>query len=302
LTDETALVTGAGGFLGTCLMSRLAATGVRAIGSSRRPPAPGSVPADAEWRLCDVEDAEAVQRLVREVRPTTVFHLASQVRGTRELAAVLPMFRANLASTVYLLAAASEAGCRRVVLAASMEELPVDQPARFPYAIAKRAATEYGRFFQNTYGLSVVSARIGMAYGAGQRDIAKLVPHVILSQLEGKAPRLASGSRRADWTYVEDVADAFIACMNVESVEGTVVEIGTGEGTSVGDIAERLAAITGGPRPEIGALADRSNDCDVVADADTTARLIGWRARVSLDEGLRRSVEWYRTERAAGRL
>ena len=80
------------------------------------------------------------------------------------------------------------------------------------------------------------------------------------------------------------------------------VEIGSGVGTSVGEVADRLTAIMGGPPAEKGALADRANDRDVVTDAEATARRIGWRARISLDEGLRRSVVWYRAERAAGRL
>src|SRR4051812_23053780 len=296
--SETVLVTGASGFLGSCLLSRLARNDTLAVGVARRPrPA-----AAGAWRICDMEDEAAVARLFDETRPSTVFHLASAVRGRRDLDAVLPMFRANLGSTVHVLAAAARAGCRRVVLAASMEELPLDQPARFPYAVAKRAATEYGRFFRAAYGLSVLSARIGMVFGPGQRDRTKLVPHVILSQLEGRAPRLESGGRRADWTFVDDVTDAFIACMQAEDVGDTIGEIGTGRGTPVADIAGRLPAITGGPAPEVGALPDRQHDHDVVADADGTARRIGWRAGVSLDEGLRRTVDWYRAERAAGRF
>jgi len=304
LSTETVLVTGASGFLGTSLVARLGAVGVRAVGVSRRPPpeVAGERPGQAGWRPCDVEDQDAVARLFEEVRPTSVFHLASHVRGARDVAAVLPTFRANLASTVHVLVAAAGSGCRRVVLSASMEELPLDRPARFPYAIAKRAATEYGRFFQATYGLSVISARIAMAYGPGQRDVAKLVPHVILSQLGGRAPRLASGDRRADWIFVDDVADALIACMRGPDVEGSVVEVGTGRGTSVGEVAEALTALTGGPAPERGALPDRQNDAALIANADETFRRIGWRAEIDLGEGLRRTVDWYRQERAAGRV
>jgi nucleoside-diphosphate-sugar epimerase len=70
----------------------------------------------------------------------------------------------------------------------------------------------------------------------------------------------------------------------------------------VGEVAQRITAITGGPAPEVGALPDRANDRDLVANADDAARRIGWRAKIDLDEGLRRCVEWYRQERAAERL
>src|SRR5207302_8267368 len=115
-------------------------------------------------------------------------------------------------------------------------------------------------------------------------------------------PRLASGGRRADWIFVDDVTDAFVACMDADHAGDSVVEIGTGHGTSVAEIARRLTAITGGPAPDVGALPDRQHDRDVVADADGTARRIGWRAAVTLDDALRRTVEWYRAERAAGRI
>jgi UDP-glucose 4-epimerase len=298
VTPETVLVTGASGFLGARLMARLRAAGQKPIGVGRRPPASAGEP----WNVCDLLEPGAIERLFAETRPAAVFHLASEVHGTRDLSAVLPTFRANLATTVEVLAAAAQRGCRRVVLAASLEELPLEQPARFPYAIAKRTATEYGRFFQGLYGLPVVSARIGMAYGPGQRDTAKLVPHVILSQLASRAPKLASGERRADWVYVDDVADALIACMQGPVLEQSVVDVGTGVGTSVGEIAERLTRLTGGPAPERGALPDRAQDRTVLADVDAAARLIGWRATHALDDGLRRTVDWYRQERTAGRL
>ena len=300
MTAERVLVTGASGFLGTSLMAKLRATGVPAVGVSRRTPA--CAENDAAWRTCDLLEPGAVDRLFEETRPSVVFHLASEVRGTRDLSAVLPTLRANLESAVEVLTAAARASCRRVVLAASLEELPLDQPARFPYAIAKRAATEYGRFFQSVYGLPVVSARIGMAYVPGQRDASKLVPHVILSQLEGRAPRLASGSRQADWIYVDDVADALLACMTSVDLEDTVVDIGTGLATSVGEVADRLTVLTGGPAPEKGALLDRRLDLAVLADTERAARVIGWRAKCDLDEGLRRTVAWYRKEHAAGRV
>ena len=299
MTSGSVLVTGASGFLGSSLVAKLRAAGAPVVGVSRRAPAGA---ADPDWRSCDLLEPGALERLLDELRPRAVFHLASEVRGTRELAAVLPTFRANLVTTVELLSAACRVECPRVVIAASLEELPLDRPARFPYAAAKRAASEYARFFRSAYGLSVVSARIGMAYGPGQRDTAKLVPHVILSQLEGRAPRLASGQRQADWIYVDDVVDALLACMSAEALDDTVVDVGTGLGTSVGEVAERLTAFTGGPAPERGALPDRALDHDVVADAARAERLIGWRAKHDLDAGLRRSVDWYRRERAAGRL
>jgi UDP-glucose 4-epimerase len=139
------LVTGASGFLGGRIVRQLTDAGAHVIGVSRTKPL-----VDCEWKTCDVEDASAVAQVFRDTRPESVFHLASHVTGSRELAVVQSTFRANLGAAVYVMTAACEVGCRRVVLAGSMEELPVDQPARYPYAVAKRAAHQYAEFFRTT--------------------------------------------------------------------------------------------------------------------------------------------------------
>jgi UDP-glucose 4-epimerase len=296
---ESVLITGATGFLGGRIRDRLLAEGTRVTAVSRG--ASGS--REGDWRTCDLEDAEAVQRLFHEVRPSHVLHLASLVTGSRDVSAVLPTFRANLAAAVHLLTAAVQAGCKRVVLAGSMEELPADAPGRYPYAAAKRAAGDYGRFFHRAYGLSAITLRIGMVYGPGDRRTAGFIPHVILSQLGAIRPRLSSGKRQVDWVFVDDVADAFLAAARAtDDASGAVLEIGTGRAVSLAEVAARLTAITGGPEPELGALPDRASDVDIAMDAETTAKVIGWRSRVELDDGLRRTVDWYRAERAAGRL
>ena len=100
--------------------------------------------------------------------------------------------------------------------------------------------------------------------------------------------------------FIKNVINALLTATSAIKVSASVLEIGTGQATSVAEVAARLTAITGGPEPELGVLPDRANDVNLVMDADATARVIGWRAKVSLDEGLLRTVDWYRSERAAG--
>jgi nucleoside-diphosphate-sugar epimerase len=222
---------------------------------------------------------------------------------------VLPTFQANLASTVNLLVAVRDAGCRRLVLAGSMEEpepdagsLPV--PAS-PYAAAKGAASAYARMFHALYGLPVVTARLFMVYGPGQRDLGKLVPHVATSLLRGERPRLSSGRRPVDWIYVDDVVDGLAALATAPGIEGERLDLGSGELVTVREVAERLAAIVraDGAAAELGVgeLPDRPLETVRRADVERTRELTGWRPKVSLDEGLRRTYEGYRLERVAGR-
>jgi len=296
LSGKTALVTGATGFIGAALARRLQGEGAVVHGLSRRP-APAGDACD-RWWTADLVDGDATRRVLDAARPDLVFHLASQVAGAREVEHVLPMLHANLVGTVNLLAAAAQPRGPRVLLAGSMEEPPTDGrwpvPAS-PYAAAKLAAGAYARMFHALYGTPAVCLRIFMVYGPGQPDTRKLVPYVTTSLLRDEAPALSSGARRVDWIYVDDVVEAFVAAAVAEGVEGRTIDVGSGELVTVRSVVERLVAlIRPSVAPRFGAVAERALEQEPVADPAPAAALLGWRPRVPLDEGLRRTVAWYR--------
>jgi nucleoside-diphosphate-sugar epimerase len=294
LAGRRVLLTGATGFIGGHVLRRLAAAGADVHAVCLTPPV---ARAEAtQWWAADLAEAAAADQLVATVHPDVLVHLASAVTGARDLAAVRSTFASNLAATVNLLVACAEAGCPRAVLAGSLEETLVDPAGAppSPYAAAKSAAGTYARLFHALFGLSVVTLRVGMTYGPGQRDLDKLVPYVIRSLARGEAPRLSSGGRAVDWIYVEDVADAFVAAAATDAGSGMALDVGTGEARSLREIVERLVALMGSPvTPVFGALPDRAMDGDWRADPEPTARILGWRASTSLDGGLGRSIDWY---------
>lgn len=296
------LVTGASGFVGARLVDELRVRGARVAGVSReaRPEAPDA----PRWLRGDLADPAAVDRLFEAARPEVVFHLASWVSGRRELSDVRPAFEANLASAVNLLVAATRSGCRRVVLAGSMEEpdLAAGEAPGSPYAAAKAAQALYARFFRALYATPVVTARIFMVYGPGQRDLAKVVPYSILRGLAGEAAELASGARPVDWIHVDDVARGLVALAEAPGIEGETLDLGRGETVTVGEIVARIAAKLGAPPPRLGARPDRPLETARVADPERTFAATGFRPAVGLDEGLDSTLAWYRAERAAGRL
>lgn len=296
------LVTGASGFVGSRLVAELAARGARVAALSREARSAGE-PA-VRWLRGDLAEAGTVDRIFAETAPELVFHLASWVSGRRELERVRPAFEANLAAAVNLLVAATRAGCRRVVLAGSMEEpdLGSGEAPGSPYAAAKAAQALYARFFRALYGTPVVVARIFMVYGPGQRDVAKVVPYSILRGLEGKAAELASGARPVDWIHVDDVARGLAALGTAPGIDGETLDLGRGETVTVGEIAARIAAKLGAPAPALGARPDRPLEAVRVADPERTRAATGFRPEVALDAGLDSTIAWYRAERAAGRL
>lgn len=289
------LVTGGAGFIGANLCSALHTAGAQVTATSRRP-APPQAP-NVDWRIADLTAIDNVTELLKATRPDFVFHLAAHVTGARDLAHVLPALQANCVNAVNLMTAAADLGGVRMVLSNSLEEPTKDEadaPPVSPYAAAKLASTSYARMFHALYGLHVVPARIGMVYGPRQTDFAKLVPYTIRCILTGERPRLGSGVRLCDWVYVDDVVDAIIAAALSDRAAGHVVDVASGRMTSVGDVVREIHAIMGAPAPCFGNLADRPLERTYRPNPDQAFALTGWRARVELREGLRRTVDWYR--------
>ncbi len=298
LDGQRILVTGANGFIGSHLCHRLCQEGaeVHAVYRSRRPSDLG----DQRWWQADLANFEEVRKIVRNARPEVIFHLASHVKGAPDLEHVLPTFQSNLQSTVNLLTVAAGTNCRRVVLTGSLAEPEVENGETFPsapYAAAKWASSGYARMFHALYKLPVLIARVFMVYGPGQMDLTKLIPYVTLSLLQGKTPKISSGERLVDWIYVSDVVNGFLTLAQAPDVDGATLDLGTGSLVSIRGIVQQLTrSIGGGAKADFGALPDRPLEPTRLAKTAETFARIGWKPQVALQEGLERTVDWYRGE------
>jgi len=240
---------------------------------------------------------DEVRSLVRRTKPTIIYHLAGSGGAKPDIQYVLPTFESLLSSTIYILIAAAEIGCRRVVLSGSLTEPNLDTVLPIPsspYAAAKWAASAYGRMFHVLYRTPVVSAVPFMTFGPHQ-DEKKLIPSVILSFLRGEAPELTSGRWEADWVYVDDVVDGLLAAGVVPGIEGNTLDLGSGRTRAVREVVETIATImASAPQPNFGALPDRPSEPVRIANVQETRRRIGWSPQTVFEEGLRRTVLWYR--------
>jgi UDP-glucose 4-epimerase len=296
LAGARVLVTGATGLIGSHALRVLEEEKAEVVALSR-----GARPAGrgVRWLRCDIAQPGAVAGVVTSVRPEAIIHLAGAVRGDRSLEAVTPTLRANLVATVELLEAATRLNCRRIVLSGSLLEEPAAGGPQAvppsPYGASRWAASAYGRMFHALFEAPVVILRPSFAYGPGQ-ERTKLIPHVITALLDGGSPELSSGERLLDCVYAEDVADAYVQAAAVPGVEGRTIDIGSGTPTPVRGIVELIVECVGptAGRPRFGELPVRALEQEVEVDVDETARVLGWRATTGLEEGLRRTVAWYR--------
>lgn len=291
--ETVALVTGAAGFIGAHLVRRLQMLGARVHGVSRHP----QPDADGHtWHVADLRDAHATTQLFRSVQPNVLFHLASEVNGTRSTEIVRPTLESNLIGAVNVLTAAQECNVKTVLTGSIEEPRPGNgqAPPPSPYAMAKWAATGYARLFHRLWDLPVTVLRPTMVYGPAQRDTTKLVPYVTLSLLRGEKPRLTSGAKVADWVYIDDVVEAFISAGASQKAVGHTLDVGTGVETSVREMVEKLHRIIGGSTPpEFGTVPDRPLDITQAADIRPPSELLGWSPATALEDGLNRTVHWY---------
>jgi nucleoside-diphosphate-sugar epimerase len=291
--NRKVLVTGATGFIGTPLCSRLVENGANVYALSRS--IQESTSRDLHWIQADLADISSVRQILDQVRPDIIFHFSGLATAATDLELVIPTFQSLLASTVYLLVSAANFGCCRFVLPGSLTEPAVGHfnPGS-PYGAAKWASSIYGRMFFDLYDMPVVNVRPFMTYGPGQ-SLGKLVPYVTLSALRGESPNLSSGEWKADWIYVDDVVAGFLAAGATPGVDGLTIDLGSGELTAIALVVQKIIDLTGHKvKPVFGAQPDRPFEQIRVADTKQAYATLAWQPTVSLTEGLERTISWLR--------
>lgn len=292
------LVTGGNGFLGGAICRRLSAMGVEVHATSRfeQPPLLNG----ARWWRSSLMDPKDTSALFAQIQPDYVFHMSGATGASPDMKLVVEQFHSHGTATVNVLIGATETGARRVLIAGSLTE-PMPDPSGepvpgSPYAAGKWIGSTYGRMFHTLYGTPVVNLRTFMTYGPTQAA-GKLIPSTVRDLLRGLAPRLTSGRTRGDWIFIDDVVDAYVAAATTPGAEGRTFDVGTGRLTSIREIVEELVRIVGtGVAPHFGAIPDRPLEQERVADVEATAGALGWRSRVALSDGLRRTVDGIRAD------
>lgn len=295
--SDRILVTGGTGLIGTALCRRLAESPaeLHVAASSDR----GTLPDGIRFHAVDLRDSAATRALVDRIQPTLVVDLASFVVGTQSVDLLEEVYFGVVQPSVHLMAALVGAGCaRRVVHVGTFIQSPgPDGTAPSPYGAAKDAVRTFALTAHHLYGLPVVIAHPSYVYGPGQNDRQKLLPYVITSLLEGRDAHVGNGRRVTDWLYVDDCAEALRLALLTPGLAGTEIDIGSGEGVTVRDAAERVAELVGGPgRVVFGAVPDRRHERDRVVDPEPARRALGWQSSTSLDEGLARTVDHWREQ------
>jgi len=308
-----ALVTGGAGFIGSHLAQLLLSEGwevgvIDDLSTGRE----GNLPAGVEFYRLDVAEREAVLKAMADFRPEVVFHQAAQasvVRPARDaqvnLVGLLHLLQASLEVEVKAFVFASSGG----VLYGDAETIPTPETAAkvplSPYGVAKLAGEHYLYAFQQARGLPYVALRYGNVYGPrqdphGEAGVVAIFGRALLA---GEPPTIyGDGHQTRDFVYVEDVARANLLAARAllsgfqgDTLDGAAFNIGTGRETSVLTIFRELARLTGfSGEPRFAPPRPGEVRRSALAGAKA-AQALGFTPRVSLAEGLARTVDWLRT-------
>lgn len=263
----------------------------------------------------DLRDGDLMNRVIGEYEIDTVFHLAAQTLVGTANRSPIPTFDVNIRGTWTLMDACRVHEVERVVVAASdkaygpHDELPYREDfalqARFPYDVSKAATDLIARSYFHTYGLPVAVTRFANLYGGGDLNRSRLVPEAVSAALAGRAPVIRSdGSPERDFLYVEDAVEAYLAiagALDGDGAAGEAFNAGSGEPHSVAEVVSMICRVAGSDaEPDIRGHGTPAGEIDrQFVDSSKLRELTGWRPRVELEDGLRRTVEWYREHPAA---
>ena len=313
--DRNVFVTGCTGLLGSWLTMALAESGANVVGLIR-----DWVPrSNLNWsgftqRITtvrgDVTDYALVERALGEHEVDTVFHLAAQTIVGIANRNPLSTFESDIKGTWTVLEA-----CRRsplvkhIVVASSdkaygdQDRLPYDESAplqgRRPYDVSKSCADLIAQSYGITYHLPVAVTRCGNIYGGGDLNWNRVVPGTMRSVLHGERPVIrSSGKTLRDYLYVDDIVIAYLLLaekLDDPALFGQAFNFGMDDPKTPLEIVQAIIAISDYPELEPVILNEVTNEIErQYLDSSKSGRVLGWEPRYSLEEGLRRTMAWYR--------
>ena len=303
-------MTGAGGFIGSHLTERLVRLGAhtRALirytsGGTQGWLDHSSLRADVKIIAGDVRDPRCLSRALDGVE--IAFHLAALVGIPYSYIAPHAYLSTNTEGTLNILEAARCLGTQRVICTSTSEVygsalyLPIDEnhplQGQSPYSASKIAADKLAESYYLSFGVPVTIVRPFNTFGPRQ-SVRAVIPAIIIQALAGESVRIGAVHPTRDFNFVSDIVEGFLAIATAEGVLGDVINLGTGLEISVGELASIVEKLVGKQlileTEEQRLRPPKSEVMRLCADAAKAAHVLGWKPKITLEEGLLQTIEW----------
>jgi len=309
------LVTGGAGFIGFHIAKALVERGenVRVVDnlSTGNIERLACIRSAMDFVEADLADPQVCDRVVDGV--DFVLHQAAIPSVQRSIRDPMASNRANVTATLNLLESGRNRGVRRFVYAASSSAygdtlvLPKreDMPANpmSPYALQKFVGERYAKLYFDLYKFETVSLRYFNVFGPSQdpySEYSAVIPKFITKLLAGeKLTIFGDGEQSRDFTYVENIVEANLLALTADGAGGKMMNLGCGARISLNQLIRQLEMIVG-VSAQVEYLPARAGDVrDSLADIGLAERLLGYRPAISVEDGLARTVEWFRNQAGA---
>jgi nucleoside-diphosphate-sugar epimerase len=310
--NKRVLVTGADGFMGSHLVDRLLSEGAKVSVYVRGSSISGTTQYSLknikhlEGRITDIltgdiASADSIELVIKN-KPEIIFHLAADAYVPNSFDHPIEVMETNVIGTLNMLQAVKESSkIRRIVCTSSSEiygmtiggSIDEEHPLypSSPYAASKVAADRYAYSYYNTYHLPIAIIRPFNTYGP--RHTYDVIPKFIELALNDETLTVhGRGTQSRDFTYVDDMIDAFMIMGSHEKAIGRAVNFGTAKAISINYIAKKIKELSGSASEIIHTPERKAQVPKLLCNYSLAKKLFGWSPKIFIDEGLRRNIAW----------
>lgn len=311
--NQTVLVTGAAGFIGSRLTETFVQQGAQVRAFVRYTSRgelgllnflPSAILSEIELVFGDLRDAEAIEQAAK--RADLIYHLGALISIPYSYLHPVEVVQTNILGTLNVLQACRKFDCRLIHTSSSEVygtalKVPIDEThplqGQSPYSASKISADKLVESYYRSFGVRAVTIRPFNTYGPGQSARA-VIPTIITQALTKQTVYLGNLDALRDFTYVDDTVDAFIKAGQTDGIDGETFNLGSGSEISIRDLAAHIFDLIG-TTPEVEVDDERirpalSEVQRLLADNSKARQVLAWSPQVDLREGLSRTIQWIR--------
>ncbi|GJL81755.1 MAG: epimerase [marine bacterium B5-7] len=298
------LVVGGSGFIGGRIVEISRANGFEPVVLSRlkniKTLEQGS---DVESIHCDIRDRDDLENFLGDRQFSYVVNCGGYIDHASYSEGGDQVFNTHFSGLVNLVSILNESEIKGFVQLGSSDEYgrnpapQAEEQRESPiscYSMAKVAATHFLQMLYRTEGFPAITIRPFLVYGPNQ-EIGRFLPQVIMGCLEGRSFPVSIGEQLRDFSYVDDIANAIILALKNDTCRGHVINVGSGSPVSIKGVVNRIKNLIGKGKPEFGKIPYRKGEnMSLYPDVSKARSMLGWQPGIGLDEGLARTIDWYR--------